>query len=199
MKTTKMEHLLDDTQSEVYPITVAKFLLNKKRIKSFFATASKEGFDKIIDAEIENSEVCKDCIESKHDMCNFHQTVERIKNATTVLYDSEYDIYLYKNEIIKIINPELLVVIYCPHPSYIKSKLSDSKVRLVIPYTIKNVKFNFEKAVPFSIRAIEDLDLKVWFNHTFSMIVSKHDYNHSKWMLVPNHEDSYYTYETYHQ
>ena len=199
MKTTKLEGIIEGLKVDVYPITIAKFLLNKKRIKNFFSVASRDGFDKIIDINVGDKDTCRDCIEAPHGTCNFHQTLERIKNATTVLYDEDYDLYMYKNEIIKIINENTIVVIYCPHPSYIKTRLSDPKVRLVIPHTVKNLNFKFQNLVPFKIKSIENLDLKVWFNHTFSMIVTPHDYNHSKWLLMPNSEDSYYTYETYHQ
>jgi hypothetical protein len=45
MKQISVEKFIEKLGAEVYPITIIKFLLNKRRILSFFSKAADEAFE----------------------------------------------------------------------------------------------------------------------------------------------------------
>lgn len=191
MKTIAAEKLVNEWGVEVYPIALVKLLLNRRKILSFFNRASSADFEirgtkyKI---DHEECEVCK----SKKDqgiLCRQHTSIQRILTAESVLYDTDTGVYLYKNEIYKMVGDKL-VIIYCPHPKLINGPITDSRVRRVNPITIEDETL---KALPeykniqkFSSLALLEENIKCWFNDEFSIITLPEDRECSNWCLTAN-------------
>jgi len=185
-----MEKFVEKLECEVYPITFTKFLLNKKRILSYFYKASTPDF-KIRGPKytIDYSD-CKVCKTKEGDMlCRKHTSIDRVLNAENVAYDIDTEIYFYKNEIFKMIG-EKLVIIYCPHPKLINGEITDKKVRKINPITIEDP--NLTKLKEYKIIKMFNSSelllqyMKCWFNNEFSLITIPVDYNGSDWCLIAN-------------
>jgi len=189
MKIISAEKLIEKLECEVYPITLVKFLLNRRRIISFFSKAVNEEFiSKNLSFKLDttNCEACK----SKDMLCRQHTSISRVLNCSSVILDIESNIYLHKNEIFKVIGKNL-VIVYCPHPKLIKGQLTDEKVRKVVPLTVVDEKLKFSPENIKVVRSFLVTDLmeqyvKCWFNDEFSIMTIPEDKSSSNWCLLAN-------------
>lgn len=194
MKQISTEKFIEKLGVEVYPITIIKFLLNRKRILSYFNRASTSDFElRGYKYLVDNSE-CELCNDKKdnHSMCRQHTSINRVLNGENVAYDLDTKAFFYKNEIFKKVN-DRLVIIYCPHPKLIKiigEEFTNITVRKINPITIEDpnlVMKEYKNIVNFSSNDLLESYMKCWFNDSFSLITIPEDRNSSNWCLVPNH------------
>ena len=189
MKQLSAEKLIEKLVCELYPITLVKFLLNRRRILSFFSKAVDSSFsekNQTFKIDSSNCEACK----SKDMKCRQHTSIERVLGATSAILDLDTGTYFHKNEIFKMIGKKL-VIVYCPHPKLIKGPLTDEKVRKVIPLTVDDEKLDFNPEGIKTIRSILLTDLMeqcvtCWFNDEFSIVTIPEDRNYSNFFLIPN-------------
>jgi len=191
MKTISTEKFIEAIGADVYPITIIKFLLNKRRIQSYFSKASEKTFEiRGIRYKIDNSD-CELCLQKKDEgiLCRQHTSINRVLNAQAVLYDLDTNTYFYKNEIFRMIG-EKLVIIYCPHPKLIVDDITDSKVRKMNPITIEDSNLKelpkYSNVSEFISSKLLDQHMKCWFNNQFSIVTIPEDRNFSNWCLVSN-------------
>ena len=193
MKQISTEKFIEKLGIDVYPITIIKFLLNKKRIMSFFTKASKTDFVLRGTRYFQDNSNCEACQTKKAEgfFCRQHTSLYRILEAENIGYDTDTGSYFYKNEIFKKVDQKL-VIIYCPHPKLIESigeTYTDINVRKVNPITIDdpNLKLKeFKQIVSFNSNDLLDSYMKCWFNDTFSIVTIPEDRNFSNWCLVTN-------------
>lgn len=190
MKVISAEQLTEKLDVNVYAITLVKFLLNKRRIMFYFNNAASSKFEIRGFSYKVNQPECKDCQEKKDEgfLCRQHTSIDRIIKADKVLYDLDTNVYMYKNEIFRMINNRL-VIIYCPHPSLIIPPITDEKLRRVKPMTIEDP--DFTKLPDYNLVHILSNDLadqyiKCWFNKEFSIMTLPEDRSFSNWCLIPN-------------
>jgi hypothetical protein len=189
MKIISSDKFIEKLNVKVYPITLIKFLLNKRRILSYFKK-SLENDPKIkIKYQIDNTN-CILCNEKSKDniMCRQHTSIDRVLNADKVAYDIDTNCYFYKNEIYRMVNNDTLVIIYCPHPKLISGEITDVKVRRINPITVEkvnNIKIKNKKE--FLSSELMDQHLKCWFNKEFSLVTIPYDRNQQNWCLIANY------------
>ncbi len=190
MEQVSTEKFIDKLGIDVYPITIVKFLLNKKRILSYFKKATEKNFEIRVKYTVDHSD-CKICKEKESDgvLCRQHTSIHRVVNATNVGYDLDTNTYFYKNEIFRMVGNRL-VVVYCPHPKLITGEITDSKVRKINPITIEDPAFTelpkYENISEFISSDLLDQYLRCWFNYEFSVVTIPDDRNGQNWCLVPN-------------
>lgn len=190
MEQISTEKFIEQLGVEIYPITIVKFLLNKKRILSYFEKATDENF-KIRVKYTVNHEDCDLCKEKAPDgvLCRQHTSIERVLTADVVAYDLDTNTYFVKNEIFRMVGNKL-VIIYCPHPKLITGEITDSKVRKINPITIEDPELKdlpqYNKIKEFISTNLLDKNLRCWFNNEFSLITVPHDRNGQNFCLVPN-------------
>jgi hypothetical protein len=192
MKIVSTEKFIEKLGIEVYPITIIKFLLNKRRILSYFNRASNKNFELRGTKYLLDNSNCEMCQLKKDQnvLCRQHTSISRVMNGDNVGYDTDTGSYFFKNEIFKMVDSKL-VIIYCPHPKLIKiigEELTDSNVRKVNPITIEdpNLKLKDYKMVSFSSNDLLETNMKCWFNDLFSIVTIPEDRNFSNWCLIPN-------------
>ncbi len=189
MKIIATEKFVEKLECDIYPITIVKFLLNKRKILSYFSTAARDDFQvKGIKYKIDYSD-CPVCIDKKNMLCRQHTSIQRVLNAKTVAFDLDTNVFFYKNEIFRMIDNKL-VIIYCPHPKLIIGKLTDEKVRKVIPITIEDSELSslpkYENVKRFLSTELMDQNMKCWFNSEFNLVTIPEDRNYSNFCLIPN-------------
>jgi len=193
MKQVSMEKFVEEgLRCEVFPITIIKFLLNKRRILSYFSKAAEKDFEirgPKFTVDYSNCQVCK-LKESQGMLCRQHTSIHRVLNATDVAYDHDTSIFFFKNEIFKKVGDKL-VIIYCPHPKLITPPISDSKVRKISALTVEDPnliikKYEKENIKSFSSGILLDQYMRCWFNDEFSLITIPEDRNYSNFCLIPN-------------
>jgi len=187
------DQIIEKFDVELYPITLVKFLMNKRRILSYFTKAAEENF-KIRGPKYKlATDDCQECAarqasNEKVKICRQHTSISRIVSAPRALHDLDTNLYFYKNEIFRMVGNRL-VIVYCPHPRLIQGEITDSKVRRVRPITIEDEEMkqlpNFER-VQFLSSDLLDKNVKCWFNNDFSLLTIPEDRNHTKWCLIPN-------------
>lgn len=193
MKQISTEKFIEKLGADVYPITIIKFLLNKKRILSFFTRACSKDFVLRGTRYFVDNSNCDACKIKQPDgvFCRQHTSLYRVLNGDNVAYDDDTGTYFYKNEIFKKVDGKL-VIIYCPHPKLIESigeTFTDLNVRKINPITIDDpnlVMKDYSKIVNFSSNDLLSSNMKCWFNPTFSIVTLPEDNNYSNWCLVPN-------------
>lgn len=193
MKQISTEKFIEKLGIEVYPITIIKFLLNRRKILSYFSRASNNDFElRGYKYLIDNSdcELCK-VKKDQHNMCRQHTSIFRVLNGENIGYDLDTKAFFYKNEIFKKIDNRL-VIIYCPHPKLIKmigEEYTNANVRKVNPITIEDPKLEmkeYKNIISFSSNELLESYMKCWFNDLFSIVTIPEDRNFSNWCLVPN-------------
>jgi hypothetical protein len=190
MRKTSTERFLEKMDVEVYPITIIKFLLNKRRILSYFERAADEDFELRIKYKVDHSdcEACKDK-ESEGILCRQHTSIDRVLNTKSVLFDMDTNTYFYKNEIFRMVGNRL-VIIYCPHPKLITGEITDKKVRKVNPITIEDPNLTdlpqYDYIKEFMSVSLMDQNMACWFNYEFTIVTIPEDRNKSNWCLIPN-------------
>ena len=194
MKIVSVEKVIENLGVDVYPITIVKFLLNKRKILSYFEKAASKEFElRGTKYQLDNSN-CESCNEKKDEgvLCRQHTSINRVINADNVMYDLDTSSYLYKNEIYRMVGNRL-VIIYCPHPKLINEPITDIKVRKINPITIEDSKLlehpkynKYDKVSEFISSKFLDEYMKCWFNDQFSIITIPEDRNFSNFCLVVN-------------
>jgi len=192
MNYVSAERFVERLDCDIYPITIVKFLLNKRRIISYFSRVAK-GKYRIngMRYKMDHSD-CSFC-ESKKEkgvLCRQHTSIQRIMEAESVAFDLDTQTYFYKNEIFRDIDGKL-VIFYCPHPSLITGSITDTKTRRVNITTIDDVNFkglpNYKNVYKFVSGELMDKQLKCWFNKDFSIVTLPAGRNEVNWCLIPNH------------
>lgn len=194
MKQISTEKFIEKLGVDVYPITIIKFLLNKRRILSYFTRASSKNFElrgTKYSVDNSNCELCK-MKQAEGVYCRQHTSIFRVLNGNNnVAFDEDTATYFVHNEIFKKIENKL-VVVYCPHPKLIKligEEITDANVRKVNPITIDDPKLvlpEFKNIVKFSSNSLLNQHMKCWFNDNFSIVTLPEDRSYSNWCLVPN-------------
>jgi len=194
MNVESVEKIIEDYKADVYPITIIKFLLNKKKILSYFEKAKDLNFKtKGPKYKLDNSD-CIICNEKKSEglMCRQHTSINRVITANNALFDPEFELYFYKNEIFKQVGNKL-VIVYCPHPKLIIGEITDFKVKKVNPITIDDEMIFDEVGkikIPKNVIEVSfskiNKTLRCWFNNQFSIIITPED-DYFNWYLTSNH------------
>lgn len=190
MKQVSVEKFIEKLGADVYPITIVKFLLNKRRILSYFSKAADENFELRVKYKVDHSE-CQICKEKKSDgvLCRQHTSIQRVLTAKNVAFDLDTNTFLYKNEIYRMVGKKL-VVVYCPHPKLITGEITDSKVRKINPITIEDPELpelpDYKKLCDFISSDLLDQYIRCWFNNEFSLVTIPDDRNGQNWCLIPN-------------
>ena len=193
MKQISTEKFIEKLGIEVYPITIIKFLLNRRRILSYFKRAENKNFEIRGTRYLLDNSNCEACKSKKDDgiICRQHTSINRVVNGENVGFDTDTGSYFYKNEIFKMVGNKL-VIIYCPHPKLIKTigeEITDFNVRKVNPITIEDSNFkmkNYQKVISFSSDELLKNNMKCWFNDLFSIVTLIEDKDFSNWCLIPN-------------
>jgi len=189
IKQLSLEKFIEGLGCEVYPITILKFLLNKRRILSYFRKATDPEFELRIVYTMDNED-CEPCWQKKSDgvLCRQHTSIERVMNGKNIAHDLDTDVYFYKNEIFKEVNNKL-VIVYCPHPKLISGGITDSKVRKINPITVDDPNLElpkYENILPFSSNELLDQYARCWFNDEFTIVTIPENENKSNWCLISN-------------
>lgn len=190
MKQVSVEKFLDKLGCEVYPITFVKFLLNKRRILSYFSKASDPDFEIRVKYTVDHSD-CEICKQKEPDgvLCRQHTSIDRVLNARNVAFDLDTSTYFFRNEIFRMVGNKL-VVVYCPHPKLITGEITDSKVRKINPITIEDPELlelpPYNNLRDFISSELLDQYIRCWFNKEFSLVTIPEDRNGQNWCLVPN-------------
>jgi len=190
MKQVSVEKFIEKLGAEIYPITIVKFLLNKRRILSYFSKAADDNFELRVKYKV-NHDDCEICKQKKSDgvLCRQHTSIHRVLNAKKVAYDLDTNTYIYKNEIFRMVGTRL-VIIYCPHPKLITGEINDSKVRKINPITIQDPELvelpEYERLCDFISSDLLDQYIRCWFNNEFSLVTIPEDRNGQNWCLIPN-------------
>jgi hypothetical protein len=190
MKQVSVEKFIEKLGADVYPITIIKYLLNKRRILSYFSKAADENFELRVKYSVDHTdcELCKQK-ESEGVLCRQHTSIQRVLTAQNVAYDLDTNTFLHQNEIFRMVKDKL-VIVYCPHPKLITGEVTDSKVRKINPITIEDPALKqlpeYVKTCEFISSELMDQYLKCWFNNEFSLVTIPEDRNKQNWCLVPN-------------
>jgi len=190
MKQLSTEKYIEKLGCEVYPITIVKFLLNKRRILSYFSKAADKNFEIRAKYTLDHS-TCEACEEKKVDgvLCRQHTSIDRVLSGKKVAYDLDTSTYFYKNEIFRMVGKRL-VIVYCPHPKLISGDITDAKTRKVNPITIEDPVLtklpDYEELSDFISTELMEQYLRCWFNHEFSLLTIPADRNSQNWCLLPN-------------
>lgn len=190
MKQLSTEKFIEKMGCEVYPITIVKFLLNRRRILNYFERASEADFNIRIKYTTDYVN-CALCEEKKSEgmLCRQHTSIERVLKTNGVLFDLDTNVYFYKNEIFRMVGNKL-VIVYCPHPKLISGDITDSKVRKVNPITVEDENLKdlpaYDKISEFISSNLMEQNMKCWFNYEFSLVTIPDDRNRSNWCLISN-------------
>jgi hypothetical protein len=190
MEQVSTEKFIEKLGIDVYPITVVKFLLNRRRIMSYFKKATQDDFEIRVKYTTDH-ESCEVCKEKEKDgiLCRQHTSIERVLTGNHVGYDLDTNTYIYKNEIYRMVGNRL-VIVYCPHPKLITGDITDSKVRKINPITIEDPNLTdlpaYEHIHQFISSELLDQYMRCWFNREFSLVTIPNDRNSQNWCLVPN-------------
>jgi hypothetical protein len=188
MKLISAERFVEKLEVDVFPIALIKFMLNKRKIMWYFSRAANDSLESYT-AYTSDYDNCEDCKSKKDILCRKHTSIDRVLNADRVAFDLDTNVYIYKNEIFRMVG-EKLVIIYCPHPKLIKGDITDIKVRKVTPITVEDPKIQdlpkYNKVRRFLSTDLMDQHMKCWFNREFSIVTIPKDRDASDWCLVAN-------------
>lgn len=189
MEKVSLENFVEQKEVDLYPITLMKYLLNKKRNLTFFAKAADPEF-KIRGREykIDHSD-CEICKQKEVDgvLCRQHTSIERVLKAKKVLRDEDTDVLFYKNEIFKQVGDKL-VIVYCPHTKLLRGDITDEKVRKVNPITIidKDLELPEYETVNFKSSELLNVITKCWFNNDYTILSIPESSAKSDWAITAN-------------
>jgi len=190
MKTVSTEKLIERMKVDLYPITLVKFMLNRRRILSYFAKAAEKDFEiRGIRYKVDPTD-CEICNTKEGNMlCRQHTSIQRVLKAKNVAFDMDTNTYLCENEIFRMVG-DRLVIVYCPHPKLISGEITDTKVRKINTITIEDSSLelpDYEYISEFLSTELIEQNLKCWFNDEFSIVITPNDRNSSNFCLVTNH------------
>lgn len=194
MKT--LESFVESHNLDVYPITIAKYLINKKRFLDFFNRIfNREKLEYSFNSDYTMCEFCKQSQkEGKGKYCQKHNSSNRIlidlfEQDNLILHDIDNNIYFYKNEIFKYINGRL-IIIYCPHSKLISGEITWDKIKKTISFCIETNNFDEQtlkdKSIDFSLNELFKYSWTCWFNNIFSYKLIPHENEYMECSLVPN-------------
>ena len=192
MKIINIEDFINKLKCNVYPVTFIKFILNKKRILSYFDKASNNE-NKIYGIQYSlNRSKCKKCIEKKNlnIPCRQHSSIERVLRSENVAFDLDTGLYFFKNEIFKKIENGRIVIVFCPHTKLIVGQITKDKVNKIIPITVDIPKLfipSYKDKKDFSSKQLFDLNLKCWFNTELSIVTLQKNSSDLDFCLIPNY------------
>ena len=111
MEQVSTEKFIEKLGIDVYPITIVKFLLNKKRILSYFRKATEKDFEIRVKYTTDHSD-CKVCKEKESEgvLCRQHTSIQRVVTADNVGFDLDTNTYFYKNEIYRMVGGRLVAI-----------------------------------------------------------------------------------------
>ena len=190
MDNKRLERYIEKLGASVYPITLVKFLLNKRRILNYFSKAADKDFKPnfMFDLNIDGCPVCQEK-KDQEILCRQHTSIQRVLTGDSVAYDLDTKTFLYQNEIYRMVG-DRLVIVYCPHPKLITGDITDSKVRKVNPITVEDATLaglpQYEKICEFLSTSLMDQSVACWFNNEFSIATIPADLNKQNWCLFPN-------------
>jgi hypothetical protein len=195
LKPTSTERFIEKLGANVYPITILKFLLNKKRIISYFSKAADKNFQIRVKYNLDHSD-CENCAEKASEgmLCRQHTSIDRVMTADSVAYDVDTNTYFFRNEIYRMVGNRL-VIVYCPHPKLISGEITDQKVRKVNPITIEDDTLHakyFEELYKnknvqeFLSTDLLDRNMSCWFNKEFTIVTVPNGNYGSNWCLIAN-------------
>lgn len=189
MKIITTEKFIDELHSRVFPITIIKFLLNRRRIINYFLTASRNNFSTGgFNYKIDHSD-CPKCLEKEDMLCRQHTSIQRVLESDHVAFDLDTNVFFYKNEIFRMVENKL-VIVYCPHPKLMVGQITDEKVRKIIPITINDPEFTGLKQIKnvnrFLSSELMGQHMKCWFNSDFHIVtIPDEDRETSDFCLIP--------------
>jgi len=171
---------------QLYPITLIKLLLNKRRILNYVNMAANPDFEiRGKKLKLDNSD-CQSCID-REDMCRQHISLNRIMTAETVAFDLDTQLYLCENEIFRLVGNKL-VVAYCPHTKLIKDSITDEKVRKINVMTVEDdIELPSYKVVNFTSSSLMDQHISCWFDKQFRLVTIPNTRNWQNFCLIPNY------------
>jgi len=181
----KAESLLSRWDVDVFPITLVKYLLNKRKILTYFRMASNPknmSHISIMSTNNDDCKVCKSRQEKGMTKCRNHTAIERVFDASKVIYDLDTEAYIIKNEIFKQVG-DYLVIVHCPYP--LNVDLTDDTLRQVYPMTldISDTKLpNFEKIQILSTDLM-DMNISCGINRHLDIITIPRDRHGTDWIL----------------
>lgn len=190
MRKTSTEQFIEKLGVEVYPITIVKFLLNRRRILNYFEVAAQEDFRIPVKYTVDHSD-CDLCNQKKPEgiLCRQHTSIDRVLNANIVLFDIDTNTFFFKNEIFRMVG-DRLVIIYCPHPKLITGDVTDKKARKINPITIEDENFHglpqYNTIKDFMSIALMEQSMTCWFNYEFTLVTLPDSRDKSDWCLTPN-------------
>jgi len=185
-----LEKFIEEMKVDLYPVTLLKFILNKKKILKYFLNANDPEFklksNKQITMDHKDCELCKSK-ESEGILCRQHTSIHRTMSAKKVVKDTDTDIYFFKNEIFKK-TTDKLVIIYCPHTKLLKGEVTDEKVRKINPITIidNSIELPNYEIVEISSSVLLNSICRCWFNNEFSILSIPNNSNSSDWAITSN-------------
>lgn len=190
MKPVSIEKFIERIDCDVFPVTIMKFLLNRKKILNCFSKIVSSKFKGMNSYKL-SPETCKVCERKKSlDMlCRQHTSIDRVISADNVAFDVDTNIYFYKNEIFREIDGKL-VIFYCPHTKLLSGDRTNSKVRRIDLIIVEDPEFKglpeYRKIFKFVSTELMEKNMKCWFNYEFSIITLPEDMSYCNWCLVPN-------------
>lgn len=194
MNNLSIEKFIESLGCEVYPVTILKFLLNKRKIMSYFMNAIKPDFEiRGTEYKIDNSD-CQNCKDKKElgldILCRQHTSIQRVLNGDNVAFDIDTQTYFHKNEIFKKAGSRI-VIIYCPHTKLISGDLTKAKVRKINAVTIEDKNFQelpeFKNVREFFSSFLLGQKVECWFDDQFTIVTDPKDGNFSDFSLTLNH------------
>ncbi len=191
LSTLSTESFVEKLDNLVYPITIIKFMLNKRKIMYYFKRAAEKDLNIDSKTYLIDPHSCENCKEKAklNILCRQHTSIHRVLNTERVVFDLDTNTYFYKNEIFRMVDNRL-VIVYCPHTKLIMGENSEEKVRKVIPITIEDPSLTelpeFKDVRKFLSSELMDINMKCWFNNEFSIVTLPDDRNNSNWCLIAN-------------
>lgn len=188
MKIYSSELFLQQLCCDVYPITIIKFLLNKKKIIDIYEKIDNK--NQLYNYNIDNSN-CNECKKRNEILCRNHTSINRIIKADNILYDKSSNFFFYKNEIFKFKDNKLFII-YCPHTKLIQGNITKSKVKKFSIIIVDNIneidwKKNISKIISICSSELTLKYLSCWFNKEFSIVtIPNENKDYSSFFLIPN-------------
>lgn len=188
------EELQKDPTRDVFPITLIKYLLNRKKIINFFEKVQQTDIQNLPSYIDFDHNKCDACINNPRKMlCRKHTSIERVMITNQACIDTDTGIHIYMNEIFQIIEDKLSII-YTPHTKLIQGQLTEYKIKkisTISTYKPENILFDSRvDIIPFSSNKLMDMYIKCWFNDEFSLItIPEHNVSEITeplFCLVPN-------------
>lgn len=190
-----VEEIIKRTKVDVYPITIIKYFLNKRKILEMVEKLKNvENNSYIINrfSVPADNKTCEECVERKKsnfDLCRKHTSIERVRKANGTVLMNKEGFAFYNNEIFISI-PGGTFIAYCPHPKLIAGDLTDQKIRKLDFIICKDMHLTKpEDPIVLDFETYENENLVCWFNYLFSIITIPGDNGYCNWALISNYKN----------